>query len=548
MRRVKVLFDFFACAMFLCSCGDEITSLHENQGNVVQNVATGASLPACDSINLGDIVFVEDSVALMYCGEKGWSSLKGSDGQNGTDGISGEVHKTVDTVFVNQKDTVFVHVRDTVLKVDSVFGIPGVGCDAESIEGGHKIVCGDDSVGVILDGSLGNNGADGKDGIGSCATTDNLNGTITVSCGIGGNVQSAILYKALCDNSPYDPENKVCVDFGLLPICNDQNVGFVEINTNGTAYTCREKNWSVSSENEINVGKACLVLNRGEMVEGADGQKWVCRADWELASEKEISLGKGCTDINQDESLRLDYSYWVCRADSVGWVYDFNHLYRDSVEYSGKIYKTIGIGSQMWFAENLNYADSIATPNIKGNSWCYNNQESRCDAQGRLYSWTAAMDIPNEYKAKSATEAGVITQQNHRGICPEGWHVPTHDEFVELYIFVDTNNGDEGVGTSLKSPEGWNVLDSVAQGTDRFGFNGKSGNKWMSNSSKFNTDDGTFIDIWENPISDKDSSSRITTWVLSSSKTYTVKENNDLWPHDVFHYKASGMSVRCLKN
>ena len=58
----------------------------------------------------------------------------------------------------------------------------------------------------------------------------------------------------------------------------------------------------------------------------------------------------------------------------------------------GKVYKTVKIGNQVWMAENLNYADSVKTPSLKGNSWCYDKDPKKCNVAGRLYSWAAAID------------------------------------------------------------------------------------------------------------------------------------------------------------
>jgi uncharacterized protein (TIGR02145 family) len=67
-------------------------------------------------------------------------------------------------------------------------------------------------------------------------------------------------------------------------------------------------------------------------------------------------------------------------------------------------YKFTEMGDMLWMAENLNYK-----PNDSLNSWCYNDDDSNCRKYGRLYGFDAA-----------------------KKVCPEGWHLPSHDEWNAL--------------------------------------------------------------------------------------------------------------------
>jgi hypothetical protein len=67
----------------------------------------------------------------------------------------------------------------------------------------------------------------------------------------------------------------------------------------------------------------------------------------------------------------------------------------------GQTYKTVKIGTQIWMAENLNYAYTDVPYNITINgryytsdsiSWCFDDDASNCAKYGRFYTWTAAMD------------------------------------------------------------------------------------------------------------------------------------------------------------
>jgi len=103
-----------------------------------------------------------------------------------------------------------------------------------------------------------------------------------------------------------------------------------------------------------------------------------------------------------------------------------------------KTYKAVKIGSQIWMAENLNYAVS--------GSKCYNNDPGNCRKYGRLYNWDAAMRV-----------------------CPYGWHLPSDYEWDVLMADVD--------GVELKAKSGWKSYydGSSGNGTDKFGFSALPG-------------------------------------------------------------------------
>lgn len=98
----------------------------------------------------------------------------------------------------------------------------------------------------------------------------------------------------------------------------------------------------------------------------------------------------------------------------------------------GQIYKKVKIGTQTWMAENLNYETD--------GSFCYGNDSICCNVYGRLYTWAAAMDSAGLW-SENGKECGYGVKNCSstflvRGICPEGWHLPSMTEWKTLIFFV----------------------------------------------------------------------------------------------------------------
>jgi len=99
------------------------------------------------------------------------------------------------------------------------------------------------------------------------------------------------------------------------------------------------------------------------------------------------------------------------------------------VPYGDETYETVKIGTQTWIARNLNY-------NAPG-SRCYNDDPANCAKYGRLYDWVTAMSL--ESSCYSTSCASQISAK-HKGICPVGWHIPSHAEWTVLTDFVGENS------------------------------------------------------------------------------------------------------------
>jgi len=189
----------------------------------------------------------------------------------------------------------------------------------------------------------------------------------------------------------------------------------------------------------------------------------------------------------------------------------------------GKSYNTVQIGAQCWMGQNLNIGTRIngledQTDNDIIEKYCYDDSELNCNTYGGLYQWNEMMQY--------------IYLPGEQGICPDGWHNPTDDEWSALVSFL----GGEGVaGGKMKET-----------GTSHWA----SPNTGASNSSAFsalpggNRDEyGSFTDLTY-------------TGNFWSSAENTSAEG--AWNRYMGYYfedivtsasnKANGFSVRCVKN
>ena len=92
-------------------------------------------------------------------------------------------------------------------------------------------------------------------------------------------------------------------------------------------------------------------------------------------------------------------------------------------ERDGQTYKTVTIGTQTWMAENLNLETDY--------SYCYNDSAEYCGKYGRLYTWAAAMDSVGTWSTNGkGCGYGNVCSATYpvRGVCPEGWHLPSHED------------------------------------------------------------------------------------------------------------------------
>lgn len=202
----------------------------------------------------------------------------------------------------------------------------------------------------------------------------------------------------------------------------------------------------------------------------------------------------------------------------------------------GKKYRTVKFGDQVWMAENLNFETS--------ESRCYDDKIANCKNYGRLYTWSAAMDSAAIY-----SEDGINCGRGSRceatfpvqGICPDGWHLPSKQEFEKLIAFA---GGKDAAKKKLRAKKSWG---KGVEGTDNYGFSviasgiyekkGFRGNeKSVIPNSYFQYRDAR---LWSS------TDAHYALWFVLVSKMQSASSEE-------FGLKSSNMgdesSVRCIKN
>jgi uncharacterized protein (TIGR02145 family) len=145
-------------------------------------------------------------------------------------------------------------------------------------------------------------------------------------------------------------------------------------------------------------------------------------------------------------------------------------------DIDGNAYNTVQIGEQCWMVENLKtstYNNGEPIPYIyNDNEWIndtigahvwYDHDAYWNDIYGSFYNWYAVV--------------------NPNGICPEGWHVPSYEEWLEMVDYIggySSPNGNKlkscrqtssplGGGCDVFDDPKWSWTD-LHFGTDDYGF------------------------------------------------------------------------------
>lgn len=245
------------------------------------------------------------------------------------------------------------------------------------------------------------------------------------------------------------------------------------------------------------------------------------------------------------QELEIGKKYWIrsFAINEIGSGYsepillDYDWGIIQVQDYDGNWYNTLKIGSQVWLRENLktkHFANGEPISDgteieidLNDHSSKYmfnpNRDENLSDKYGLLYNWAAAM---NGSASSELNPSGV------QGVCPDGWHLPSPNEFSDL-IWAISNVGSSDAGGKLKEEGYDNWFQPNTGATNESGFTALPAG-YFYNHTLYDERHTTYF--WLSTESDSQNSKTI-----GCSYNYASTWHND-------KLKITGYSVRCLKD
>lgn len=211
-------------------------------------------------------------------------------------------------------------------------------------------------------------------------------------------------------------------------------------------------------------------------------------------------------------------------------------------------YRIVKIGEQWWMAENLAYLpkvsqsayDSLTEPKyyvygFDGTDLIEAKQLTNYKTYSVLYNWSAAM---NGASSSGAKPSGV------QGICPEGWHLPSNNEWT---VFSDhlINNGygfdyKYDIAKSMASCNEWMTSSLPGSPGDEPKYNNKTG--YSALPGGYRNQDGDFKSVGEKGF----------WWSSTQFNTNTAwtrdMNNSDVYLNNYSYNKQYCFSIRCVKD
>lgn len=315
---------------------------------------------------------------------------------------------------------------------------------------------------------------------------------------LSGLVVVAALFGNACEsNSPAEAADSEVTHFSssddVVPGCSpSSSVTESPSTSSGQAPQSAESDMSSSSEKTVggsssSDGKSSSSSDKIESSSSGKGEKY-------SSSSGKVKSSSSSSEAISSSSNAITPVYGDPLLDS-----------RD-----GRSYKTVVIGNQIWMAEDLKYAPDSGNAAVGKHSWCYEDNDEYCEKYGRLYDWTATVDTLDSHCGYNHNCEPF--DEPRQGICPEGWHIPSQKEAVELRTILSSADEDDDFGFDVQLSGYRNIKGQ----TGSFGF-------------------GKTIIYW---TIDQYTDQYARNFIFSSSMAVAYS----------WDFKFDARSVRCLKN
>ena len=333
---------------------------------------------------------------------------------------------------------------------------------------------------------------------------------------------------------------------------NDDNVSSSSVNQSGNSHEGSSNSKQSSSSKKISssssvktVSSSSVILSSSEGSSSSNQSSSSKKVESSSSSLRLSSANLSSSSIKVESSsseyVPFDHSHALAADWRVGenryktFVDSRNGRSYYYITIPGRVFKEMGAnGKAIWtedtvtvMAENLNIGKMVLGENDQNDDseierYCYNNDTTYCDEFGGLYQWAEMMQLPSRCNTESCAE---LIQENHRGICPEGWRLMTYDD----YKIIENADGNEEHGIAgLRS--GYRFSGYNTTGFSLVGAGYRSEEKKFENLNEYA--------FWFFPT--EKASEKAYVGLISITNDDGISESD-------WSIKQEGLSVRCVK-
>ena len=263
---------------------------------------------------------------------------------------------------------------------------------------------------------------------------------------------------------------------GLLE-CTTYYVRAYATNSVGTTYgeqetfnTLPDMDYAINFGYSVDFGKVTIVSTSATSAVWKNSSNQTV-GEWVSGTTPVLPVGTYTVELTSEDcgtnSVTIDIlSSPICAVELVnlnetGFTPSYSGKYINALkDIEENTYNVVQIGEQCWLKDNLRTTKFPDGTSIAFNTWSergtiyYPNQDATLvPVYGYLYNWDAVMDGAS---FSDENPSGV------QGVCPDGWHVPSFAEVLQLNNYVQSHNDvynvcgiPSNVGKAFASSIGW---------------------------------------------------------------------------------------------